>query len=117
MTGAWTAEALAQTGGAETVTLTTNQLPTHTHVVQTATGAQVNGTAAPGGNFIADETFSSPPNPRPFTYAPFVSDANQRTLGAKTVQNAGGSQPHDNRQPYLGMNYCIALQGVFPSRQ
>jgi microcystin-dependent protein len=35
---------------------------------------------------------------------------------AGTVTNTGGSQPHENRQPYLVLNYCIALQGIFPSQ-
>jgi microcystin-dependent protein len=42
--------------------------------------------------------------------------ANLTTMNAQSVSNTGGSQPHENRQPFLGLNFIIALQGIFPSR-
>jgi microcystin-dependent protein len=87
-------------------------------VVQTTTGSPANAKSTPGNNFIADEVLSSPPNPQPFTYAPFVSlnDPNLRTLAQSSIQNAGGSQPHDNMVPFLCINFILSLFGVFPSQ-
>src|ERR1700692_4325695 len=68
--------ALAQTGGAETVTLTTQQIPSHSHVPQCASGPGIAGTNQPANNFLADTTYPSPPNPAPTTYAAFAQDAN-----------------------------------------
>ena len=42
--------------------------------------------------------------------------SNVTTLGASSVSNFGGSQAHENRQPFLALNFCIALQGIFPSQ-
>src|ERR1700675_2514050 len=107
--------ALGQSAGVETVTLTTNQIASHTHVVQTSTGSQANAKSTPGGNVIADEVLAGAQNPQPLTYAAFANDANQRTLGAGSIQNAGGSQPHDNMVPFVVINFIISLFGVFPS--
>jgi microcystin-dependent protein len=85
-------------------------------VVQTNTGSQANAKSTPAGNVIADEVLASAQNPQPFTYAAFVNDANQRTLGAGSIQNAGGSQPHDNMVPFLVINFILSLFGVFPSQ-
>lgn len=106
---------LGQTGGEETVTLTVNQIPSHVHVVQTATAAQGGGTGNPGGNVIADET-GSPPNPQPFTYAAYAAGVNQQALTSNSIQTAGGSQPHDNMVPFVVVNFIISLFGVFPSQ-
>jgi microcystin-dependent protein len=106
---------IGQNGGSETVTLTTNQLPAHTHVVRTATASQGGAKPTPGGNVIADENLPAPPNPQPFTYTPYAS-ANQRTLGPKSIQSTGGSQPHDNMVPFQVVNFIISLFGVFPSQ-
>jgi microcystin-dependent protein len=108
--------ALGQTGGQETVTLTTNQLPSHTHLVLTTTGSPASATSTPGGNFIADEVLSSPPSPHPSTYAAFVNDANQRSLAPSSIQSAGGSQPHDNMVPFVCVNFILSLFGIFPSQ-
>jgi microcystin-dependent protein len=107
--------ALGQSGGTETVTLTTNQLPAHNHLVLTATASQGGAKSTPGGSVLADENLPSPPNPQPFTYTPYAS-ANQRTLGPKSIQNSGGSQPHDNMVPFLVVSFIISLFGIFPSQ-
>jgi microcystin-dependent protein len=107
----------AQTGGVETVTLTVNQIPAHNHIVQTQTTPGTNNaTTNPGGNWLADETLASTPNPNVFTYAAFVGDANQRKLSPKAIGSAGGSQPHDNMVPFLVINFIISLFGIFPSQ-
>ncbi|HEY6621176.1 MAG TPA: tail fiber protein [Steroidobacteraceae bacterium] len=106
---------LGQSAGEESVTLTTNQIPSHSHPVRTATAAQGGGTGTPGGNIIADETGATV-NPQPHTYTAYVSNANQRALAPNSIQTAGGSQPHDNMVPFVVVNFIISLFGVFPSQ-
>jgi microcystin-dependent protein len=96
---------LGQTGGTESVTLAVNQIPSHNHSVacNTSTASQPN----PAGNF--------PGTPFSNTAGIYETSANG-TMAANAIANNGGSQPHENRQPGLVLNYCIALQGIFPSR-
>lgn len=89
-------------GGEESHTLTPAELPTHAHPAQ-ASASQGN-TPLPAGNVLAD----SPSG----LYAP---PANLVALAPGSVTTIGGSQAHDNRQPFLVLSYCIALQGIFPS--
>jgi microcystin-dependent protein len=103
---------IGQNGGEEQVTLTTNQLPSHTHSLATATAAQGGGTRFPGiSNVLADQTLGSPP----FVYAAYNNNANQRALNSAAVTTAGGSQPHDNMVPFLCVNFIISLFGIYPS--
>ncbi|MDQ3927758.1 MAG: tail fiber protein [Chloroflexota bacterium] len=95
---------LGQTGGSESVTLIQSQMPAHTHSVSAATGAGTS--ASPDGKVWAassarDNLYAVTPN---------------TTMAAQAVGAAGGNQPHDNTQPYLTLNYCIALEGIYPSR-
>jgi microcystin-dependent protein len=95
---------LGQTGGQETVTLTQAQIPAHNHGHQAPASSGVGDTSAPAGNVpAAGKNFYS-------TGGPDVA------MLSSTTGNAGGSQPHENRQPYLGINYIICLFGIFPSR-
>lgn len=94
---------LAETGGVETVTLTVQQIPAHSHPLLGSTG---NGEQAnPSGNVLASSTLLK-------LYA--VESANA-TMGATAITPVGGSQPHDNIQPYLTINFIISLFGIFPS--
>ena len=93
---------LGQAAGATSSTLSIAELPTHTHVLSGSntlpetnvpTGAalaQMSNAYAPPGNLVAQ--------------------------GPSAVSNVGGSQPHNNMQPYLALNFCIALAGIFPSQ-
>lgn len=93
-----------QRAGTENVTLTVNQIPSHTHSVQANKTAGANNQLNATGNFWANSgnnTFSSNKN---------------STMAPGTVSPAGGSQPHSNLSPLLVVNMCIALQGIFPSR-
>jgi microcystin-dependent protein len=92
-----------QVMGEENHTLTQSELPSHVHGVQ-GSSADAAGPVAPG-NVLAGTPSAA--------YAP--SPANT-ALAAGSVSNAGGSQPHANMQPYLVLNFVIALQGIFPSR-
>jgi microcystin-dependent protein len=93
---------LGQSGGEQAHTVTIGETPVHTH---TAMGTTTTGDSPIStGNYLggADNL-----------YAPL---ANTTPIQPTTVANAGGSQPHDNMQPYLVLNFCIALQGLFPSQ-
>ena len=92
---------LGQVGGEETVTLTGNQAGAHSHLVNMNSKHSNSGT--PLNNFLA-------------TGGSFQSVDDGSTMNPGMIANGGGSQPHDNMQPYLGLNYCIALQGIYPSR-
>lgn len=94
---------LAETGGVETVTLTVSQIPAHTHAVlaSTATGDQIN----PAGNVPATS----------FNVTPYINDVANGNFSANTVTSTGGSQPHNNFQPYLCVDFIISLFGIFPS--
>jgi microcystin-dependent protein len=94
---------LGERGGTETVTLTSSDVPTHSHFLQAVGGANLSKpTNAPmlaGGGL-----------------AIFTAAAALTPLNAAVVNTVGGSQPHENRQPFLTLNWCIALQGIFPSQ-
>ena len=95
---------LGQTGGSETVTLLTNQMPAHTHLVSASSS---NGnTVSPQSAFPA----SNANNNRDYN-----TSANT-TMSSQMISAAGGSQPHNNVQPYTCVNFIIALEGIFPSR-
>jgi microcystin-dependent protein len=94
---------LAQTGGAESVTLTTQQLPAHRHV-HNASSSIASSTGTPAG-FVADTS----------TTLLYGGDAPSAPLAPGFVATAGGSQPHANMAPFLGLNYIISLFGIFPT--
>ncbi|MFL6241305.1 MAG: phage tail protein [Actinomycetes bacterium] len=94
---------LGEESGVESVTLTQQQMPQHNHLV--SVNNQGSSTGRPNGNYPGQTSGN--------IYAP-SSDGS--TLAAPAVNNTGGSQPHENRPPYLVLNYCIALEGIYPSR-
>lgn len=115
---------LGQVGGAETVTLNLNQIPAHSHgattnvaVNATLRGINSSGNAdTPGGNVLAQD-----PRTDIYSTAAAAVDMGATAINASatattSIGNAGGGQPHDNRSPFLGIRYCIALEGIFPSR-
>ncbi len=101
---------LGQSAGEEQVTLNANQIPVHTHP---ATANAVNG---PGNsNVAAGNAWAKDLGTQSATYST-SAPATPMKAGAVTVGNAGGSQPHPNMQPYLCINFLIALEGIYPSR-
>ena len=95
---------LGQKGGATTVTLTINELPSHTHNVAPQASANDADTAdATNNGYGASENFG-PTGGTEFNMAPVKGDA------------VGGSREHENMAPFLALNYIIALQGTYPSR-
>lgn len=98
---------LGQKSGAETVTLTAAEIGAHTHAVKasSATGNQT----TPTGHLLATEVAPDAAYRDP-------EAANATALRSGTLTNAGGGQAHNNMQPFVVLNFCIALQGLFPSR-
>ncbi len=93
---------VGQSGGTETVSLTTAQMAPHTHAISVENGA---GTlASPAANYFA-ETPS----------AVFATPGTTEAMGS-VVSTMGGSQPHDNLQPYQAITYIISMFGIFPSQ-
>lgn len=100
---------LGQTGGAENHTLTLQEIPIHTHTVacKSTVDNSVNPTS-PVNNFWAKENNGD---------APYrTTPTGLSNMHPSAVATYGGNQPHTNLQPYLVVNFCIALFGVFPSR-
>ena len=94
---------IGEMAGTEQETLTVQQLPTHTHPLTASSNAAQE--SAPGGNVLAQSTVADM----------FIQDSPDGALAASSVQPAGGSQPHENTQPFLCINFIISLFGVFPS--
>jgi|SRR5205085_573155 len=97
---------LAETGGVETVTLTVSQIPAHSHPFLAA-GAPATG--------------QSPTNQMPAitaasTVTPYGTDAPIVQLNPSAIGSVGGSQPHNNFQPYLCVDFILSLFGIFPSQ-
>ncbi len=99
---------IGETGGSATVTLLQTEIPSHTHVVNcAATG----GTPSPAGAVFGGGGRGKQP-----AYAAPPPTGTAVNMSASAVAAAGGSQPHDNLPPYVVLNYCIAMQGIFPAR-
>ena len=91
-------------GGTDSVTLTVSEMPAHDHTVNVSTfPANVSG---PAGNVLAEAEGATP----------YEASAPDTQMASEAISPAGGSLPHNNLQPSLAMNFCIALQGVFPPR-
>ncbi|WP_017328066.1 phage tail protein [Synechococcus sp. PCC 7336] len=93
-----------QKGGEETHTLSAAEMPQHRHTVEVSS-TLVNA-QTPIGNTLGDN-LSTPYAPR---------STNIANMASGVIANVGGGQGHENMQPYLAVNFCIALQGLFPSR-
>lgn len=94
---------LAETGGAEEITLTVSQIPAHSHPLLASSG--VSTLTDPGGN-VSGQTG---------TFDGYQTTAGATPMAAQSISSVGGSQPHTNFQPYLCVNFIISLFGIFPS--
>lgn len=95
---------LAENGGVETVTLTVSQIPAHSHPFIASSDQTTVPNAS--GNVIAT----------PLTATPFFAATPNLPMAAQSISSVGGSQPHNNFQPYLCVNFIISLFGIFPSQ-
>jgi microcystin-dependent protein len=94
---------MGELGGAETVTLSSAQMPSHSHALRAASSLASLG--APGGAVLAKTAANS-----------FDSSAPTVAMAANAISPAGGSQPHSNMAPYCAVNYIISLFGIYPSQ-
>lgn len=105
-----TSRRLGQRGGTEMISLSEAQMPSHTHTANGVDASQFGGGATTG----------DPENASPGGVAAgsaYRSDASSAvTMADASLQNTGGSQPHNNLQPFITLNFIIALVGLYPSR-
>ncbi len=95
---------IGEMAGVEQVTLSTQQIPIHNHALLVSTaGGNVNG---PGGNVTGESA----------AIKIYIDDTPTAAMNAAAVTPVGGSQPHENCQPFLCINFIISLFGVFPSQ-
>ena len=95
---------IGELAGTEQETLTVQQIPIHNHAF---IGSSNNGTEAnPAGNFLATST----------SLQPYVQETPNTAMAPSSITPSGGSQPHENTQPFLCINFIISLFGVFPSQ-
>jgi microcystin-dependent protein len=95
---------IGESVGVETVTLTVNQIPPHQHVYNPAASQDEPTSTRPDNNYPALGGY----------YA--TTTTSSTPMGAPTLTVAGGAQPHNNMQPFLGINFVISLFGIFPSQ-
>jgi microcystin-dependent protein len=93
---------LAETGGAEQITLTVNQIAAHSHPLIATTSAS--NQSSPSNNIVAQSTAADL----------YIEDTTTASLATAAITPVGGSQPHTNFQPYLCINFIISLFGIFP---
>ncbi|MGA2850154.1 MAG: tail fiber protein [Terracidiphilus sp.] len=93
-----------EVAGVESVTLLSTTVPPHSHTLN-ASGASASSARPAAGDLLAGQGSIN-----------FATATSLGPMSAATVSTVGGGQPHENRQPFLVMNWCIALTGIFPSR-
>jgi microcystin-dependent protein len=111
--------ALGQVGGETAHTLNISELPAHNHIIAadgTTAGTSNSNTPDPSGKVLGQSAGTGGTPPVAFGANIYNSSAPNSTLNALCVAPSGGSQPHENMSPYLVLNFIIALQGIFPSR-
>jgi microcystin-dependent protein len=95
---------LGESGGTESVTLTTNQIPNHSHPALCVGGTNTGSAASPGGNVWASQA----------SVAVYANQPPADNMAPGAAAPTGGSQPHDNMIPFLPINFIISLFGIFP---
>lgn len=106
---------IGEIGGVENVTISTNEMPSHTHSLNASN--EVGTETDPTGKLLAKQKLEIDPgnlvDSKAFGES---SDGANVSMATGSIGNTGGSIPHSNIQPYITCNYIIALQGIFPSR-
>jgi microcystin-dependent protein len=98
---------VGQSSGATAVTLLNSEVPVHNHSLMASSDPADLGAPAPDRSLARSQ---------PSVYKQPAGAASPQPMAPQAVGNTGGSQPHNNMMPFLTLNFCIALQGVFPSR-
>lgn len=96
-----------QRAGEESHTVNISEMPAHNHAVNVSNDSNQNNATAASNNFFGTTADNS---------QLYFSGGADNAMSAAVVSNTGGSQAHENRQPFLVLNFCIALQGIFPSQ-
>lgn len=104
---------IGQASGSPNVTLLSNQMPQHSHLVNAVTSTSGN-VAQPAGAYPATVQITG--ETKGGTVNTYSTAAGNATMNPNMIAAAGSNLPHNNMQPYLVVNFCIALVGVFPSR-
>ncbi|HEY1960828.1 MAG TPA: hypothetical protein VGG69_00300, partial [Rhizomicrobium sp.] len=109
---------LGERGGEENHTLNTSEMAQHIHPVNADnTTNNANTTNTPATNTVLGQSVGKSNTGSPFNVSIYgAASGTNGALYAQTIGNAGGSQPHNNLMPYLCVNMCMALQGIFPSQ-
>ena len=102
-----TPRTIGETFGEQSVTLTSAEMPAHQH------GLTLYAQNTPGNRASSPSAGNAVSNPA--TSGPFVATGPMASFSPNLIGPTGGGQPHENQQPYLAVNFCIALQGIFPS--
>jgi microcystin-dependent protein len=113
--GALTNYVNGQIGGSPAVTVLVNQLPMHNHNFVASTAPGTTATATGNQLAVGHSGTKGATNYSANIYSPNPASATTG-LALPALTTAGGNQPHNNMQPYLALNYCIAMIGTFPSR-
>jgi microcystin-dependent protein len=108
-----TPRVLGELSGVENVTLLTTQMPAHNHALNATTAA---ATGASPQNTILSTSNGADGDGNPFTVQIYGPTPASTTLNPASIGIAGGSQPHNNMQPYLALTYIICIYGIYPSR-
>jgi len=105
---------VGESSGAESVTLISSEMPAHVHTLY---AVEANGsTSTATNNALAKPGKKVGPVTKPINqYAPYTAQT-AVSMAPQALAQVGGSQPHNNLQPYLTLNFCIALTGIFPAR-
>lgn len=111
---------LGERAGEEAHTLLINEMPAHIHSMSAKAADSLTGAAGhlptPTGTKALAQGHASQGTSNPVAVSIYGTGGPSTALASGTVGNTGGSQPHENRQPFLTLNFCIALQGIFPSQ-
>ncbi len=109
---------LGQTAGEYNHTIIQSEMPAHMHLMMAdaTTAATSNTSAATASSVLGQSAGFVTPGTGTFPVSIYSTGGPSAVLAPQVISNTGGSQPHNNTQPYLTLNFIVALQGVFPSQ-